>query len=128
MPIYTYKHPKKEKYIEIVQGMNEVHEFFDKSGTKWERVFDIPNYSIDSKLDPHNPNDFVKATSSKKGTIGDILDLSKEMSEKRGGPGKDPVLQKNYEIFKKQTGRDHPDVKKMKSRERLKKIGISVET
>ena len=25
MPIYVYKHPEKEEYIEVLQGMNDEH-------------------------------------------------------------------------------------------------------
>lgn len=102
MPIYIFKHPKKEKYIEIIQGMNEIHEFFDEKGIKWERVFLSPNYSIDSvsKTDIKDSKKFSEVTGKKKGTYGDLLDLSKELSEKRAAKngGIDPVR----ETFKKQ--------------------------
>ena len=39
MPIYVYKHPDKENYIEVVQSMNDVHEYTDKDNLKWKRVF-----------------------------------------------------------------------------------------
>lgn len=127
MPQYTYKHPKKEKYIEVTQRMNEEHVYLDETGTKWERVYEVPRVAFDSKIDPSSEKDFVRATASKKGTIGDIIDYSKEMSERRGGADKDPIIAKRREEYKKQTGREHPDVKKEKSKKRLQKLGVKVE-
>jgi hypothetical protein len=127
MPIYTYKHPKKEKYIELLQTMNEKHEFVDESGLQWERVFYPPNFSIDSRINPHDAQAFTRMTHSKKGTLGDLFEASKEMSERRGGAEGDPILQKKYQDFEKKTGKKHIEVKRVESKKRLKKLGVSVD-
>ena len=95
MPIYVYKHPEKEEYIEILQGMNDEH-VYEQDGLAWERVFLAPNASIDSDIDPFNGRQFVDNTAAKKGTMGDMLDYSKELSQKRAekNGGVDPVKQK----------------------------------
>ena len=84
MPIYIYKHPSEEIYREVLQSMNDVHEYFE-DGTQWNRVFLVPNASIDSSINPYSQNDFVNKTANKKGTMGDLMDLSAELSAKRFG-------------------------------------------
>ena len=47
--------------------------------------------------------DFVEKTRNKSGTIGDLWDMSKELSEKRKKKhGKDPILQKYYKNYSKE--------------------------
>ena len=113
MPIYIYQHPETEEYVEILQGMNDELEYTDKNGTRWKRIFTTPNMNIDSDVDPFNQADFVRTTGSKKGTVGDMMDLSKELSEKRAekSGGVDPIKEKGFKDYKKKTGRDHPKSK-----------------
>ena len=82
MPLYSYKHPEKEEYIEIVQTMNEEHVYVDEQGIQWQRVFLIPNAAISSKIDGSQEN-FNSYFDNKKGTLGDAFDASKEAAEKR---------------------------------------------
>ena len=130
MPTYVFKHPKKEKYIEVVQKMDDLHEYVDKRGQKWQRVFHAPNFAIDSKIDPHSAQDFLRATASKKGTIGDLIEYSKEMSERRGGEDKDPIIQKRNREYKARHGVEHASVIKKKKVEkakaRAKKLGFHI--
>jgi hypothetical protein len=74
--------------------MSDDHVYTDETGVKWERVFYPTHFAFDTKLDPHDSSAFVKKT-EKGGTIGDIMDLSKEMSERRGGDGNDEVKMKH---------------------------------
>ena len=94
MATYTFQHPKTGKTIEIVQPMNEKHIYVDQDGLEWARVWHPVSFAFDTKVDPHDPKAFVKKT-EKGGTIGDIMDLSKEMSERRGGDKNDEVKVKN---------------------------------
>jgi hypothetical protein len=94
MPVYTYRHPKTGKTIDIVQSMSDDHSYIDETGTKWERVFYPTHFAFDTKIDPHDPKAFVKKT-EKGGTIGDITDLSQELSERRGGDKNDEVKMKH---------------------------------
>ena len=110
MPIYVYKHPKKEEYIEVLQGMNDEH-VYEQDGLAWERVFLAPNASIDSDVDPFSGRQFVDTTAAKKGTMGDMMDYSKELSLKRASKngGVDPVKQKYYKKYSdERNGTKHP--------------------
>ena len=120
MPIYIYKHPDKEEYKEVVQKMNDKHEFFDSDGLEWKRVFTIPNASIDTHIDANSQKQFIEKTASKKGTIGDIMDYSKELSMKRSesNGGIDPVKEKYYKNYSdKRSGAKHFDEIKSKGYE-----------
>ena len=124
MPLYLYSNPDNEnEIIEIVQSMHDLHEYI-VNGVKWKRRFTKPNYAIDSvKIDPFNNKDFVKAT-NKKGTVGELLDRSKEMSEMRKdiAGGIDPVKEQIYDEYKKSTGKEHMEQKKEKAKEAVKHI------
>lgn len=122
--IYIYKNPKKEEYKEILQGMNEKHEY-SENGVKWERVYTVPCMSVDSKIDPFSKEDFVKKTGSKRGTMGDLMDKSAELSEKRKSiTGEDPIQRKFFDKYaKKRKGKLHPNDPKRYSK--LNKMGAS---
>lgn len=116
MPIYIFKHPEKEEYQEVCLGMND-EKHFEKDGLTWERVFTSPqlNACPTSSLDPWDNAAFVNSTKNKKGTVGDLLDQSAELSAKRASEnnGIDPVKQNYYkEYSKKRKGAIHPDQKK----------------
>lgn len=106
MPIYTYKRQSTDEYKDIFQSMNDKHEYFGESGDEndWIRVFYSPNASIDTSIDPFSSKDFNNRTASKKGTVGDMLDYSKEMSQKRAdlAGGKDPIKEKYFENYSKE--------------------------
>jgi predicted nucleic acid-binding Zn ribbon protein len=114
MPLYLYQNEKTGEIREILQSMNEVHEYNGEKGSEksWKRIFTIPQASIDTKQDPFSTNDFLDRTKSKKGTYGNMLDYSKELSEKRASVmgGVDPVKQNYYkEYSKNRRGAKHPD-------------------
>ena len=112
MPLYVYKHPNKEKYIEVVQSMNEKHIYVDKSGLEWKRVWFNPQLNTDANIDPFDNSHFVNKTGNMKGSYGDMLDYSKELSEKRKSMhgGADPVQQKYFNEYSKQrNGAKHHD-------------------
>ena len=110
MPIYIYKHPEKEEYIEVLQGMNDEH-VYEQEGLEWGRGFLAPNASIDSDVDPFSGRQFVDTTAAKKGTMGDMMDYSKELSMKRAekNGGVDPVKEKYYKKYSDdRNGTKHP--------------------
>lgn len=113
MPIYTYFNSETEEYRDIVQKMSDVHQYFGEDGseTTWKRVFTVPHASIDSKMDPFKAEDFARKTGSKKGTYGDLLDKSAELSHQRAelAGGIDPVKEKYYKDYsEKRRGAKHP--------------------
>ena len=124
MPIYVYKHPEHEEYREVFQGMNDEH-VYQEDGVEWQRVFLSPNASIDNSVDPFSKQQFIDATYSKKGTLGDMMNLSAELSEKRAEKmgGKDPVKEKFYDNYAKERGgAEHPDKAKSKFENKSIKI------
>ena len=106
MPIYVYKHPEEELYEEVLQGMNDPH-VFSKDGVEWQRVFLSPNASISSNSDPFNSNAFLDKTANMKGTVGDMMDYSAELSEKRAekSGGVDPIRKKHFDNYEKSVGK-----------------------
>jgi len=132
MPIYLFENPKTKEIIEIFQNMKDDHIFFDKDGLEFKRVFTSPNYSIDSKIDPFSSKDFAEKTRNKKGTIGDLLNKSKELSDKRGGESNDPVLKQYLSSYSQEKGVKHSsEIKKQKlekANKKLKKFGVSIST
>ena len=110
MPLYTYEHPETEEQLDIMQGMNDDHTYIDKKGVAWKRVFHSPQASIDSEIDPFSQKSFRDKTENKKGTYGDMIDRSKELSQARKDKaGYDPVEKKYFkEYSQKRRGVKHP--------------------
>ena len=108
MPLYTFEHPISGEQQDIVFGINDEKIFVDESGVKWRRIFLSPNVSVDSGIDPFSKSQFLNKT-SKKGTIGEIMDISKEMSEKRKSKlGYDPVQKEYFKKYsEKRSGTKH---------------------
>lgn len=107
--------------------MTEPH-IYEENGVKWNRIFCLPQALIDNKWDEDSPQDFVRKTGSKKGTYGDILDKSKELSIKREEKyGRDDVKEKMYSDYEKKRGKgfEHPQKKKERI-EKMKKEGIKL--
>ena len=105
MAQYLYSNPETGDIVEVTQGMNDEHIFIDENGLKWNRVFTVPNAGIDTiKINPFSKKDFLKKT-NKTGTIGDLMDRSKEMSEARKSKeGFDPIQQKYFKEYSKARG------------------------
>lgn len=113
--IYIYEHPDTKEIKEVNQGMNDIHEYVDETGLKWNRVFTIPNACIDTKIDPFSKNDFLRKT-DKKGSVGDLVDRAKDLSEQRKDKngGVDPILNKEISNYKKKYNVLHPsELKKL---------------
>lgn len=119
MPIYSYIDDDTGEIHDVAQGMNDVHEYYH-NGKKLRRIFYVPNASIDTNVNSESA--FVEKTAKMRGTIGDIQDYSKELSEKRGGFN-DPVRQKYYKDYSaKRKGAKHPDIIQKQRKERVKKL------
>lgn len=110
MPIYAYQHPKTKKIKEIVQSMSEPHVYAEK-GVQWERLWTIPQATVDTKTDAFSQQDFSKKVAATKGTIGDVWARSAEWSERRAAKrdGVDPIKEKTFADYEKKTrGKTHP--------------------
>ena len=70
----------------------------------WSRVFLAPNASIDNSIDPFSKQQYLEATKNKKGTVGDMMNLSAELSQKRADKsgGLDPVKEKFFDNYAKE--------------------------
>jgi len=108
MPLYTFEHPETNESIDLVFGMNDEKIYIDENGIKWNRVFSSPNAALDLNSDPFSSKGFVEKTNSK-GTMGDLMSRSQEMSEKRKNKlGYDPVQKKYFQEYsKKRRGVKH---------------------
>lgn len=129
MPLYTYFNENTGEYRDIIQGMNDIHEYTDESGYKWLRVFYKPQAAIDTKMDEFSSRDFAEKTGRKKGTLGNLFDQSRELSEKRKQKeGIDFVKEKYYENYaKERKGKPHKDVMERNALKKLEKMGVTVE-
>jgi hypothetical protein len=115
MPIYLYQNINTGEVREVLQGMNDKHEYYGNEELPeecWERIYTVPTASVDTKQDPFSSSQFLEITKNKKGTYGDMLDYSRELSDKRssivGAP--DPIKEKYYEEYSKnRRGAKHPD-------------------
>lgn len=113
MPIYIFEHPKTKKVIEIIQNMNDDHVYIDEKGVKWNRIFTKPQASMDTQIDSHNSKDFVSKTRNKNYSVGQMWDMSAELSQKRGGAsGQDEIRSRAEKAYEKRTGKKHPHAKK----------------
>lgn len=109
MPIYLFESPDGN-VKEVIQGMNDKHEY-SENGVEWRRVYTVPAGVVDGKMNPWCPRKFSDKIASIKGTYGDLMDLNKELSEKRAqetGTGTDPLKEKAYESYQKKTKKEHP--------------------
>jgi hypothetical protein len=100
MPLYTYEHPETGETVEAFEKMNDVHVYVGQDGLKWKRVFHAPNANIDTQTDPFSPKAFTDKTGATKGTYGELMDRSRDMSEKRKDKlGYDPVQKKYFKEY-----------------------------
>ena len=106
MPLYLYQNPKTKEYIEIIQTMSEEHSFVDPQGLKWDRIFTSPEISSQKITDPWDKNSFINETKNMKGTIGDMMDKSTELSNMRAkeNGGIDPLKTQKFKDYSKERG------------------------
>jgi hypothetical protein len=86
--------------------MNDEKVYVDENNLKWNREFVVPQASIDTNIDPYSKRAFMDKT-NKAGTFGEMMDLSKELSEKRGGVKNDPVKKGYTKDWKKKRNLNH---------------------
>lgn len=111
MPLYSYIHPETEEIIDVIQSINDKHVYIDEHGVEWKRVFTAPEINTQGTLKADcSEKQFSEFVKNKKGTLGDMFDRSKELSQKREKVyGKDPVKEKYFKDWsKKRKGKIHP--------------------
>jgi hypothetical protein len=129
MPIYLFENEESGEVKEFIVSVKEIKGF--SPGDGWKRIYTAPNVAIDTRINAFSPKEFAQKTKNKKGTIGDLLDRSRELSAARGGEKNDPVLKKYYKNYEKEKGIKHANEilsnKKEKIKQNLKKRGISTD-
>ncbi len=102
MPIYLFSNPKTKEVKSVFQEMNAEHSYFE-DGIKFDRIYTVPNATIDGKIDPFSSQKFIEKTGGMKGTLGEIWDYSKEMSDKRAkaSGGHDSIKEKAESNYSK---------------------------
>lgn len=136
MPLYIYENTKTKEVREVLQGMNDIHEYHGEDGSEkglWRRVYVNPTLSVDTQVDAFNSHNFANSVSKKNDSYGDLFERSAEASEKRAQRygGKDPIKEKYYADYNKMTnGKLHPHQQKEKfnkALEKADKAGIKIE-
>ena len=117
MPLYLFKHPDKEEFVDVLQGMNDEHVYFDEDGVEWERRWTVPQACVSSysSIDPFDTRKAAEVSGNKKGSVGDLWDLSKEMGERREDKlgHEDPKKRAYFEKYKRENnGAKHMDDRK----------------
>lgn len=100
----------------------------------WKRHYDGGcgvGFAHHTKIDPYSQDDFRKAT-DKKMTMGEMWDLSKELSEKRASKdGIDSVKEKNLKDYERRNGVKHQEQiareKREKAKKNMEKLGFGFE-
>ena len=90
---------------------DEPKEYTDRQGIEWNRIFTAPSLNVDASIDPWDNASFVDKTAKQKGSVGDLLDQSAELSAKRASEnnGVDPLKKKFFENYSKErSGAKHP--------------------
>lgn len=111
MALYSYQHPVTKEIKEIVQCMNDDHQFVDEKGVKWERLWTKPTAAQNTQFDPFDSKDFISKTHGKVGTLGNLMDKSLELSQKRQAiAGFDKVKEQWFNRYSKiRRGKLHED-------------------
>tara|TARA_R110000824_G_scaffold14858_5_gene62890 strand:- start:28311 stop:28667 length:357 start_codon:yes stop_codon:yes gene_type:complete len=101
MPIYSFEDPGSGTILDLFFGMDDDKKYVDESGVEWRRIYGSPQLNTMGSIDPWNSNDFINKTSSTKGAMGDLMDRSKELSNKRASEnnGVDPVKQQYFKNY-----------------------------
>ena len=113
MWLVTYIKTRETK--EVYQSMNEEHTY-SEDGVEWKRIFVAPQARVNSfsNLNPHDYQAFNNwIDNGQGGTVGDLWDASKELSEKRKSQlGKDPIKDAALKDYSKvRQGTPHPFAK-----------------
>jgi hypothetical protein len=100
--IYLFEHPETREVKEVFQRITEDHFYVDESGVKWKRVYTPTNFSVDGRVNAFSSKEFVEKTAKEGMSVGDMWDLSRELSDKREkSAGKDPVKERYVEDYSK---------------------------
>jgi len=111
--IYSFRNKKTNEIIDVEMPMKDYKHYRGENNNEdfWERIYDLPQVNIGNTkvTDPFDNKSFIDKTGSMKGSYGDLLDYSSELSEKRASlnGGEDPIKRKHFDNYEKKTGKKH---------------------
>ena len=141
MPNYLFESLDGEETTELFYPMKEAPrtgDIVEIDGKQWKRIFTLPQAVTTGlkPVDPFSQKQFREKTGAMSGTVGELWDYSKEMSQRRAEKmgGDDPVKQKYFKDFRKaRKGTPHTaelaesQIKTVKNaNEKLKSKGIKI--
>ena len=112
MPLYTFSNPNTGETVDVFFNMNDEKKYIDNNGLEWNREFHSPELNSTGKTDPWNSKQFVEKTGRGKGKMGDMMDMSADLSRERASQngGIDPLKENYYKRYSKErNGAIHPD-------------------
>lgn len=127
MPTYSFTHQESGETIDLYLDLKQPPEAYRqqvRDGKVFKRVYEVPGMSINSIMKDDTKEEFARVTDKRDITVGQMAEVSKEMSVKRAArEGSDAVQEVFYKDYEKRIGVKHKDVVK---RERLKKAKASL--
>jgi hypothetical protein len=127
MPYYDFLNHKTGEIKTLFFGMNEDKIYVDSDGYEWKRQFSVPMAAIDTQNDAFDDKKNLEKIKNTKGSLGDILDYSKEQSIKREEKlgTTDPKKQAYYDKYAAdRNGKRHLNEKKEKLEKTIKEVTI----
>ena len=112
MPFYTFLNPKTKEVLDLFFHMNDKKEYIDEDGIKWDRQWHTPELNATGSSDAWDSKKFVEKTGRGRGKVGDMLDMSSDLSKERASSngGVDPLKENYYKRYtKERNGAIHPD-------------------
>ncbi len=112
MPFYTFSNPKTKEVLDLCFHMNDKKEYIDEDGLKWDRQWHTPELNATGSSDAWDSKKFVEKTGRGRGKMGDMLDMSADLSKERASQngGVDPLKENYYKRYtKERNGAIHPD-------------------
>mgnify|MGYP006878247292 FL=1 len=119
MPMYIFQNPETEEETEVFFHMNDEKKYVDEKGLEWKRIFTSSQLNTEGSIDPWDNASFVNSTANMKGSIGDMMDKSAELSSMRAekNDGVDPLKKKYFENYSKERGGTKHHMEKTKTYE-----------
>ena len=104
MPLYIFSHPETGEIREVFFHMDDDKSYVDEDGIKWQREYSSPELNASGKTDPWNSKQFVEKTGKGRGKLGDMLDMSADLSKERASQnnGVDPMKENYYKRYSKE--------------------------
>lgn len=124
--MYIFQNPETEEEIEVFFHMDDEKKYIDDQGVEWKRVFISSQLRTESSIDPWDNASFVNSTSNMKGSVGDLLDKSSELSSIRAeqNGGVDPLKKKYFNNYSKERNGVKHHLDKTKSSYESKNVKI----